>query len=133
RRDDGDDRLLGIGQDRDVVGEREVADPEALVQSERGDVRLDGGGNVLGERLDVEVPEVMLDHPTLLHAMRLAGDVDGNFDRDLLVPRDPDEVDVLELPPQVIPLDLPGHGQYRVAVQAQFDQHVHPGVGVQRV
>src|SRR5438034_646647 len=111
----------------------EVGDLERLVDAQPRDVGLDGRWDVLRKALDVQVPQMMLDHPALLDAVGVPGEVDGHLHGDLLVPGDPQEVHVQELATDVVALDLAWHGQEVVVIDAEIDQDVHSGVGVEDV
>ena len=76
---------------------------------------------------------MVLDHAALLHTVRLADQVDGDVHGDLLVAAHHEEVDVQELPANVVALDLPGHRQMLVLADLKVDQHVRSGSGVQDV
>ena len=122
-----------MGEDRAIRGQLEVSHLQGLVDPEPGDVRLNRGRDVLREGLELQVPDVMLDHAAFLDAARLSHQMDGDLDLDLLVPSDPQEVDVDESSQEMVALDLARHRQEVLAVHPKVDQDVCPGVGVQHV
>src|SRR6266511_5709799 len=129
----GDDDLVGRREKRHVVGKMEVAHFQRLVDPERRDVGVDGGGDVLREALEVEVPQVVLDHAALLDSVGIATQMHWHLHADPLVALDPEEVNVDELAPDVIPLNLARHRQEVVRIHPHVDQDVHPRVGVQEM
>ena len=75
----------------------------------------------------------MLHDPAFLHAVRLTDEVHRDVDVDLLVPADDQEVDVEELTPDVITLDLARHREVLVLADVQIDEDVRARVGVEDV
>src|SRR4029077_1970666 len=123
----------GVREDRDALGYHDVADVDHVADVEVRDIDLDVLGNVLRQRLDVEVAQMVLDHAALLDADRVADLDHRNIHRDLLGAGHGQEVDVDQRVVDVIALDLTGHGQVRLAVHDQVEQHVGTAGGMQHV
>ena len=90
----------------------------------RGDVDLDRHRDVARHRLDGEVEEQLLEQTAVLHAGGLADEVDRDLGAHGDVAADADEVDVHELAPGGVALDLPGEREHVVAVDLEGDQRV---------
>ena len=76
---------------------------------------------------------MVLDHAALLDADRVAHLDHRNVHRDLLGAGHGQEVDVDQRVVDVVALDLTGHGQVRLAVHDQVEQHVGTAGGMQHV
>ncbi len=67
----------------------------------------------------------------LAHPYRDAGELDGHLGLDVLVEGDADEVEVDDVAPHRVPLQLAGHRQVLLALHLQVDEGVETGLGVQ--
>ena len=76
---------------------------------------------------------MVLDDAAFLHAVRLPDEMHGDVHRDLLVAAHHEEIDVQELPADVVALDLTGHREVLVLAYLEIDQHVRAGARVQHV
>src|SRR5262245_61608592 len=111
----------------------QVAHAQAHADLELGDVRVDPFGNVGGQALDLDLPQVVLDDPAGLDAHRLADDPDGDVQADLLVAPDGQQVQVDEPAVDVVALDVPGDDQVLGPVHREVDQDVVAGARVEDV
>ena len=62
RLDDREDHRVGVGQEHDALGWREIADAHGIADLQLRDVELDPLGHVGRQALDLDLTEVMLDH-----------------------------------------------------------------------
>ena len=97
------------------------------------DVDLDLVGHVLGQALDLQLTQVVLDDAALLDADSLARLDHRHAHGDRLGAADRQEVDVHELGVDVIALDLTRDGEVLLALDHDVDQHVGAGTGVEQV
>ena len=131
--------------------EGNVADADLVADGERRHVDLEGHRDVAGHGFDGEVEDQLLEQSAVAHAGGLTDEVHGDLGADGDVAADADEVDVHQLAPRGVALDLAGEGEDVVAVDLERDQRVgtalagedvpevagghrdHQGVGVEAV
>ena len=80
--------------------------------------------DVARHRLDGEVEDELLEQAAVAHTGGLTDEVHGDLGADRDVAADADEVDVHQLTPRGVALDLPGEGEDVVAVDLERDQRV---------
>ena len=85
---------LGIVEERDPVGNREIARAQVVADRERRDVRLDPVGNLHRQRLDVHLAPDLGQHTAHGDALGVADEVDDDGRLDRLVEANLVEVDV---------------------------------------
>ena len=98
---------LGVVEHRDALGQREIADVEAVADRERRDVDVDVIRDV--RRIDAEVHLVhrlLEDAARVANALRDAGEAKRDADRDLLARDELLEVDVQDVALERVALDL---------------------------
>src|SRR5439155_17282515 len=93
----------------------------------------DTGRDVFGLGLDAEREHELLENAAVTHAFGLADEVNGDLGGDGDVAAHPDEVDVQDVAPGRVPLDLPGERQVLLAVHHEGDQRVGAGLAGQDV
>src|SRR5262249_55598516 len=124
RDDDLHDQLVGFLLDGDARRQPQVGDAQLVAGLAGGDIGLDARRDVLGLGLDAEREHKLLEDAAVSDAFGLAGEVDGDLGGDGDVAPHPDEVDVQEVPPGRMPLDLPGEREVLLAIQLDGDERV---------
>ena len=81
-------------------------------------------GDVPGHRLDGDAEHELLEQTAVAHTRGLTEEVERDVGADRDVAADADEVDVHELTPRGVTLDLPDEREHGVAVDLEVDQRV---------
>ena len=102
-----------------------MSDARALVADDHvGHVDFEHHGDVPGHRVDGDAEDELLEQTTVAHARGLTEEVERHVGADRHVAPDADEVDVHELTPGGVALDLPDEREHGVAVDFEVDQRV---------
>src|SRR6266516_4533290 len=121
RRHDRRDREIGTGEDRGV-GDLEVAHVPRMADGQRCDVELHAVGDVLGEHFDFDFAHHLVEHAAgVAHAVGGPHEVHGDLEADLLAAADLVKIDVDDVRPDGVALDLADQHVGFLPIDRQLD------------
>ena len=105
-------------------GMLDVGRAALVADDELRHVDLEHDRDVPRHRFDGDAEHELLEQTTVAHARGLTEEVERHVGAHRDVAADADEVDVHELAPRGVTLDLPDEGEHGVAVDLEVDQGV---------